>query len=114
SRRELGVIVKERKGITKLVETFESDWATNQDKEFKGKAADEGKEKPAKKMQLDKKLDPLGETIKRGVKKMGKEKGHEVLADDETKETLKQAVKKTVKQAFKEAVEETAARVEDA
>ena len=114
SRRELGLIVKEKKVIAKLVETFESDWATNKDKELKGKFADEGHEKPAKKMQLEKKLDPLGETIKRAVKKVVKENGQGVIADDETKETLKQAVKKTVKQAFKEAVEETAARVEDA
>ena len=120
SRRELGLIVKERNVIAKLIETFESDWATNQDKELKGdqerkgKLADKDNEKPAKKMQLEKKLDPLSETIKRAVKKAVKENGHEVLADNETKETLKQAVKKTVKQAFKEAVEETAARVEDA
>jgi phosphatidylserine/phosphatidylglycerophosphate/cardiolipin synthase-like enzyme len=113
SRRELGLIVKERKVIAKLVETFESDWAANKDKDLKGKIAEQEKEKPAKKMRLEKKLDPLGETIKRAVKKVVKENGHEVVADDETKETLKQAVKKTVKQAFKEAVQETAARVED-
>ena len=119
SRRELGLIVKERKVIAKLIETFESDWATNKDKEIKGdkelnrKLADDNK-KPAKKVQLEKKLDPLGETIKRAVKKVVKDNGHELIADGETKETLKQAVKKTVKQAFKEAVEETAARVEDA
>jgi predicted metal-dependent hydrolase len=105
--------VKERKVTAKLVETFESDWAANKDKDLKGKIAEQEKEKPAKKMRLEKKLDPLGETIKRAVKKVVKENGHEVVADDETKETLKQAVKKTVKQAFKEAVQETAARVED-
>lgn len=118
SRRELGLIVKERKVIAKLIETFESDWASNKDQELKGdikgKLADEDQGKPATKMQLEKKLDPLGETIKRAVKKAVKDNGHELIADDETKETLKQAVKKTVKQAFKEAVEETAARVEDA
>jgi len=114
SRREVGLIVKDRKVIAKLLETFEGDWATNKDKELKAKGDAQKKEKPAKRMKLEKKLDPLGETIKRAVKKVVKENGHEVIADDETKETLKQAVKKTVKQAFKEAVEETAARVEDA
>ena len=54
------------------------------------------------------------ESIKRAVKKVVKENGHKIVADDETKETLRQTVKKTVKQAFKEAVEETAARVEGA
>jgi cardiolipin synthase len=114
SRRELGLIVKEKKVIAKLVETFESDWAANKDKELKAKTAEEEKAKPEKRKQLEKKLDPLGETIKRAVKKVVKDNGHQVIADDETKETLKQAVKKTVKQAFKEAVEETAARVEEA
>jgi cardiolipin synthase A/B len=114
SRRELGLIVKEKKVIAKLVETFESDWAANKDKELKAKTAEEEKVKPEKRKQLEKKLDPLGETIKRAVKKVVKDNGHQVIADDETKETLKQAVKKTVKQAFKEAVEETAARVEEA
>jgi phosphatidylserine/phosphatidylglycerophosphate/cardiolipin synthase-like enzyme len=114
SRRELGLIVQERKVIAKLAETFESDWAANKGKEVKGKTAEREKEKPAKEIRLEKKLDPLGETIKRAVKKVVKENGHRVIADEETKETLKQAVKKTVKQAFKEAVQETAARVEEA
>ena len=114
SRRELGLIVKERKVIAKLVETFESDWAENENNAAKEKTNVEEKEKPAEKMKLGKKLDPLGETIKRAVKKVVKENGHKVLADEDTKETLKQAVKKTVKQAFKEAVRETAAQVENA
>jgi len=114
SRRELGLIVKERKVIARLAETFESDWAANKQKEMKGKTAEREKEKPTKKIRLEKKLDPLGETIKRAVKKVVKENGNEVIADEETKETLKQAVKRTVKQAFKEAVQETAARVEEA
>jgi phosphatidylserine/phosphatidylglycerophosphate/cardiolipin synthase-like enzyme len=114
SRRELGLIVKDRKAISKLAETFESDWSANDDKEMKEKAAAREKEKPAAKIRLKKNLDPLSETIKRAVKKVVKENGNIVIADGETKDTLKQAVKKTVKQAFKEAVEETAARVETA
>ena len=114
SRRELGLIVKERSVINKLVETFEGDWGANKDKEAKSKAAVREKEKPPEKAKLVKKLDPLSESIKRAVRKVVQENGHKVIADDETKETLKQAVKKTVKQAFKEAVQETAARVENA
>jgi hypothetical protein len=114
SRRELGLIVKERAVISKLVETFEGDWEENKNREVKLKTADRGKETPRDEHKLVKKLDPLGETIKRAVKKVVKENGNKVLADEETKETLKQAVKKTVKQAFKEAVQETAAQVESA
>ena len=114
SRRELGLIVKERAVVSKLVETFESDWATNEEKETKSKPAVREREKPVEKDKLAKNLDPLSESIKRAVKKVVKENGHKIVADDETKETLKQAVKKTVKQAFKEAVQETAARVESA
>jgi Phosphatidylserine/phosphatidylglycerophosphate/cardiolipin synthases and related enzymes len=112
SRRELGLIVKERAVISKLVETFEGDWEDNKNREVKAKVADRGKETPRDTEKLVKKLDPLGETIKRAVKKVVEENGNKVIADEETKETLKQAVKKTVKQAFKEAVQETAARVE--
>jgi len=114
SRRELGLIVKERAVVSKLVETFESEWTKNEEKETKSKVAGREKDKPAEKDRLAKKLDPLSESIKRAVKKVVKENGHKMVADEETKETFKQAVKKTVKQAFKEAVQETAARVESA
>jgi cardiolipin synthase A/B len=113
SRRELGLIVKERGVISKLVETFEKDWG-NQAVEEKAKPSVRGKQESIDTKKLAKKLDPLNESIKRAVKNLVKENGHKVIADDETKETLKQAVKKTVKQAFKEAVQETAARVESA
>lgn len=114
SRRELGLIVKERKVIAKLAGMFETDWAANESNASKTKSIGAEKEKPADKVKLGKKLDPLSETIKRAVKKVVKENGQKVIADEETKETLKQAVKKTVKQAFKEAVQETAAQVESA
>jgi cardiolipin synthase A/B len=114
SRRELGLIVKERGVIGKLVETFEKDWGANERQEAKTKSPIRQKETPIDKEKLAKKLDPLNESIKRAVKKVVKENGHKVIADDENKETLKQAVKKTVKQAFKEAMQETAERVESA
>jgi cardiolipin synthase A/B len=114
SRRELGLIVKERGVIGKLIETFERDWDATEAQEQKPKAAAREKQKPIDKGKLAKKLDPLNESIRRAVKRVVKENGHGVIADDETKETLKQAVKKTVKQAFKEAVQETAERVESA
>jgi cardiolipin synthase len=114
SRRELGLIVKERGVIGKLVETFEKDWGANQAQAEKAKPAAREKHKPLDTKKLAKKLDPLTESVKRAVKKVVEENGAKVIADDESKETLKQAVKKTVKQAFKEAVEETAARVEGA
>ena len=114
SRRELGLIVKERGVIGKLVETFEKDWGANEAQAEKAKPSVREKQKPLDTRKLAKDLDPLNESIKRAVKKVVKENGHKIIADDETKETLKQAVKKTVKQAFKEAMQETAARVEGA
>lgn len=112
SRRELGVIVSERKIINKLVDTFEEDWKANRDQAMKN--VDKEKAKARRPIKLAKKLDPLTDTIKKAVKKVVKENGHKVLADEETKDALKQVVKKTVKQAFKEAVQETAAQVENA
>jgi len=114
SRRELGLIMKERGVVGKLVETFEKDWRASEAQEQKPKAAVREKQQTIDKTKLAKKLDPLNESIKRAVKRVVKENGNEVIADAETKETLKQAVKKTVKQAFKEAVQETAERVESA
>lgn len=114
SRREVGLIVKERGVISKLVETFEKDWGASEGREEKTKVPAQEKQKPIDKEKLAKKLDPLNESIKRAVKRVVKENGSKIVADDETKETLKQAVKKTVKQAFKEAVQETAERVESA
>lgn len=114
SRRELGLIVKDRGVVNRLAETFENDWAAKAAKQETTKAVVREKDKPIDEKKLVKKLDPINESIKRAVKKVVKENGHKVIADDETKETLKDAVKKTVKQAFKEAVEETAAQVENA
>jgi phosphatidylserine/phosphatidylglycerophosphate/cardiolipin synthase-like enzyme len=114
SRRELGLIVKERGVIGKLVETFEKDWGANQAEEEKSKPSVREKQEAIDPKKLARKLDPLNESIKRAVKKVVMENGHKVIADDETKENLKQAVKRTVKQAFKEAVQETAAEAESA
>lgn len=116
SRRELGLIVKERSTVSKLAETFEKDWGASERQEEKEKKKEPVREKqePIDTKKLAKKLDPLNESIKRAVKKVVKENGDKVIADNENKEALKQAVKKTVKQAFKEAVQETAARVESA
>jgi phosphatidylserine/phosphatidylglycerophosphate/cardiolipin synthase-like enzyme len=110
ARREVGLIVKDLKVVSKLAATFESDWEANQTKE--SSAAVEGK-KNKKVTKIAKKLNPLSAEIKRAVKKVVIATGEQAITDDETKETLKQAVKKTVKQAFKEAVQETAARVEN-
>ena len=114
SRRELGLIVKERGVISRLLETFEKDWEVNEAQDEKAKSSGHEIQKPLDSRKLAKKLDPLNESIKRAVKRVVRENGHKLIADDETKETLKQAVKKTVKQAFKEAVQETAERVESA
>src|SRR5262249_37822942 len=46
SRRELGLIVKERAVVGKLVETFEQDWGANEGQEERTKTADREKEKP--------------------------------------------------------------------
>lgn len=113
SRRELGLIVKDRAVVNRLAETFENDWGADA-REETAKATLRENDSPIDEKKLVKKLDPINESIKRAVKNVVKENGHKVIADDETKETLKEAVKKTVKQAFKEAVEETAAQVENA
>src|SRR5262249_2674562 len=73
SRRELGLIVKERGVIGKLVETFEKDWAANDAQREKTKAPIREKQKPIDREKLAKKLDPLNESIKRAVRRVVKE-----------------------------------------
>jgi len=107
-RREVGLIVRERKIVKSLVGTFEADWAT-------GPASDErAVEKPAvpKKEQdkianaLIQELKPIAAQVKRTVRKVVAKAGDEVLHDEKVKDTVKKVVKRAVKDAVKEVAEE--------
>lgn len=110
ARRELGLIVQDAKTVKKLIETFESDWATAPKKASKAvrrgrKAMEEDKAEKAV-LVLTKELDPLASSVKRAVRKAVAKAGEDVLHDKGVKATMKEVVKRAVKEAVKEAHED--------
>jgi phosphatidylserine/phosphatidylglycerophosphate/cardiolipin synthase-like enzyme len=131
-RRELGLIVRDSKVVSKLIETFDSDWTDTRRKKASkvkdisdAKAADSAKntddEKPisthdAQKAVrvLTKELNPLLVNVKRAVRTAVAKVGDDVLSDKGVKDTMKKVVKKAVKDAVKEAVHDAKASKSDA
>jgi cardiolipin synthase A/B len=117
SRRELGLIIQDAKAVKKLVDTFETDWASTCEKNAPAspKESDAPKDAPAavsekeagKAVQvLTKELDPLAVSVKKAVRKAVAKAGDDVLHDKGVKDTMKKVVKKAVKEAVKEAVQD--------
>jgi cardiolipin synthase len=108
SRREVGIIVHDASIVKKLMETFESDWASSGGvKAGNGKAKKSAapKQETEQAMKaLVEELHPITTTVKKAVQKVVSQAGEEVLEDGTVKETITKVVKKAVKQAVKEAV----------
>jgi len=111
SRRELGLIVRERKVVRKLVATFESDWSTTDGHEEKltGEQPAPVQKQEAEKViaSLVEELHPVADTVRKAVKKVATQNGGEILQDKMVKSTVKKVVKKAVKQAVKEVARES-------
>lgn len=111
SRRELGLIIQDAKVVTKLVETFESDWSAKRSKKAKTIRKDEAvaldKESEKAVRVLTKDLTPIVSNMKRAVKRAVAKAGDEVLHDKGVKDTMKRVVKQAVKDAVQEAVRES-------
>jgi phosphatidylserine/phosphatidylglycerophosphate/cardiolipin synthase-like enzyme len=116
-RRELGLIVQDTKAVKKLIETFESDWASADAKKAPARpkepeaptdapAAVSKREVEKAVEVLTKELDPLAVSVKKAVRKAVTRAGEDVLHDKDVKDTMKKVVKKAVKEAVKEAVED--------
>jgi phosphatidylserine/phosphatidylglycerophosphate/cardiolipin synthase-like enzyme len=117
ARRELGLIIQDSKAVTKLVDTFEADWASTCEKNASPSSKDldtpkdhpEGvSEKEAEKavQVLTKELDPLAVSVKKAVRKAVAQAGDDVLRDKGVKDTMKKVVKRAMKEAVKEAVQD--------
>ncbi len=124
SRRELGLIVQDGKAVRKLIETFESDWASTHAKDASApakekeapmdgpaavsvKQAEKEAEKTEKAVQVfTHELDPLAISVKKAVRRAVAKAGEDVLNDKDVKDTMKKVVKRAVKEAVKEAVQE--------
>ncbi|MDD5541692.1 MAG: phospholipase D-like domain-containing protein [Acidobacteriia bacterium] len=117
ARRELGLIIQDAKAVTKLIDTFESDWtSTKAKKETAPPKEPDGSmdapptvtEKETEKavQALTKELDPLAVSVKKAVRKAVAKAGEDVLHDKGVKDSMKKVVKKAVKEAVKEAVQD--------
>jgi phosphatidylserine/phosphatidylglycerophosphate/cardiolipin synthase-like enzyme len=108
SRREVGLIVRDATIVTRLVDTFESDWAASGSEKTgngtsKKSAAPTQETEQAMKVLIEE-LHPIATTVKKAVQKVVSQAGEEVLEDGVVKDTVTKVVKKVVKQAVKEAV----------
>jgi cardiolipin synthase len=117
SRRELGLIIQDAKAVKRLIETFESDWASGHakhapapekesDASVDRRAAVSEKEAAKAVQVLTKELDPLAVSVKKAVRRAVAKAGEDVLHDKDIKDTMKKVVRKAVKEAVKEAVQE--------
>jgi phosphatidylserine/phosphatidylglycerophosphate/cardiolipin synthase-like enzyme len=106
SRREVGLIIREKKIVKQLIECFESDWSST-DQITDGATKKDEPEVPKKHVVqatkvLAKELHPLEATVKKAVKRVVAKAGEDILGDKRVKTTVKKMVKKAIKQAVKE------------
>jgi phosphatidylserine/phosphatidylglycerophosphate/cardiolipin synthase-like enzyme len=105
SRREVGVIVRDSKVVSGLIETFEADWAVKEIAETVRSTRHELKEALKKTV---KKLSPLNPLVKEAVKEVVLKEGSASLTTKEVKETVEKAVKEAVRERVQEMLNESA------
>jgi hypothetical protein len=104
SRREVGVIVREQKVVSRLVQAFEKDW------ERKQVAVDEKatpRETKKKLKSMVQKLSPLNPLVKEAVSEVVSKAGGKALGAGEMKETVEKAVKEAVRERVTEMLKES-------
>jgi cardiolipin synthase len=111
SRREVGLIIREKKIAKQLTDCFESDWSSTDAATDSAMKKDQPQVPEKHVVQaakvLAKELHPLAATVKKAVKKVVAEAGEDVLGDKRIKTTVKKMVKKVIKQAVKEVADGT-------
>lgn len=110
SRREIGIIVRDAKVVSRLLATFEEDWSStgfDEAREAKTDAAPPKIKTTAKAIRaIAKEMPPLRTTLKKAIKKAVTKAGKDALAHGQMKSTVKDAVKRAVKEAVHEMVKE--------
>jgi uncharacterized membrane protein len=104
SRREVGIIVRDSKVVSRMVRTFEADW------ERKKGAEDAEVTTRAVKKQLKamvRKLSPLNPIVKEAVSEVVSKVGSDTLDSKEIKETVEIAVKEAVRERVPEMLNES-------
>ena len=105
SRREVGVIVRDAKVVSGLINTFEADWSA------KGSAPtirDVPHELKKTLKEMVEKLSPLNPLVKEAVKDVVSKNGSARLNVKEVKETVAKAVKEAVRERVQEMLNESA------
>jgi cardiolipin synthase len=105
-RREVGLIVKDRKVLAGLVDTFEADWSVKAGDVPEDQATPQ-ELKQALKATVEK-LSPLDPMVKEAVDDVVSKKGSASLSTKDVKETVEKAVKEAVRERVQELLNETA------
>jgi phosphatidylserine/phosphatidylglycerophosphate/cardiolipin synthase-like enzyme len=104
SRREVGIIVRESKVVSGLVEAFEADWGRK-------KVAEDAQVTPReikKKLKtMVKKLSPLNPLVREAVRDVVSKVGSKTLDSKEIKVTVEKAVKEAVRERVAEMLDES-------
>jgi len=114
-RREVGLIIRDPKALSTLIDAFDSDWTRSvpQHPAVPADAVDAPRVQPpavsleqvAKAVEVfTHELQPLAATVKEAVRQAVEKAGDDVLHDKDVKNTMKQVVKQAVKEAVKDAV----------
>ena len=117
ARRELGLIVQDRRVVRTLIDTFESDWVAPNARQEPAPPSEPqtpadappaaSAQETEKAVQIfTKELNPLTDSVKKAVRRAVAKAGDDVLRDKDVKDTMRKVVKKAVKAAVKEAVQD--------
>ena len=105
SRREVGVIVRDSKVVSGVVNTFEADWGAKQTAETIQDAPQVLKKKLK---EMVEKLSPLNPLVKEAVREVVSKEGSAGLNKADVKETVEKAVKEAVRERVQEMLNESA------
>jgi cardiolipin synthase A/B len=104
SRREVGVIVRDSKVVTGVVNTFEADWGAKVTAEIQ----DMPHVLKKKLKDMVEKLSPLNPLVKEAVQEVVSKTGNTDLNKADVKETVERAVKEAVRERVQEMLNESA------
>lgn len=104
-RREVGIIVRDKKVVSGLIDTFEADWGV--------KPGDEPEKATPKQIKAAlkttaKKLSVLDPAVQEAVDDVVSKQGHSGLSARDVKETVEKAVKEAVRERVQEMLDESA------
>lgn len=104
-RREVGVIVRGSKTLSRLVDTFEADWSAKEQSENPEATAKDLK-RAVKSASAE--LSPLNPLVKEAIRDVVSKTGREDLNPEEVLQSIEKAVKEAVRERVQEIMDESA------